>query len=815
MHLFAAIAVQGTAYHFDKAFDYAVPASMQVLPGTRVMVPFGTGKPRVGVVLQVHNNPPAAKAKAIISVLDAVSRASETVAPTTLPADLIALIPWLKETTFCTLFEAYCAMVPAGLRHQMHVLYCALPPDDCPPETLLDERELALLQVLRRARNPFSKREDLLKRCKLPPESTLLEQLAEKGYVVRQTDAMQQSKPRTKTVYSLAGGELGQLTPKQQLVVDFLRENSAADMQELCGYCGVTSAVVQALVKRDVLVGDSISVNQRATETVAPTQSPIHLTPAQQVAYENLRSPQQATALLFGVTGSGKTSVYLKLIDDVLAQGKTALVLVPEIALTPQMLGIFSSRYGDDVVLLHSSRSVGERTQAWQQARSGQARVVLGTRSAVFAPLQHIGLIVLDEEHEHTYKSEQSPRYHARDVAKARAKQHGALLLLSSATPAIESYAAAKAGRYQLETLPSRYGNATLPDVRTIDLLSQENLLSRELLAALEEHIAAGHQAILLMNRRGFSTYLTCTGCKQVVTCPQCSISLAYHLSVQRMLCHYCGHTRPAPDNCPACGKLTMRFGGAGTQKLVDELAHLLPNARVARLDADSTAQKHAREEILAQFAAHEFDILVGTQMVAKGLNFPNVTLVGVVNIDQQLYFDDYRALERSFSLLTQVAGRAGRGEHPGVAYIQTINPFNEVIMQAAQQDYPSFFDGELHMRKLMTYPPYCDLCLLGVTGENEQLVKAGAKHLFDLIKQATSPHKENAQTHRVKMIVLGPMPARVSRVNKKYRWRLLLKCRNTASFRRMVSDILITFGKDSRFSEVTAWADMHAQDNA
>ncbi|MCL2195379.1 MAG: primosomal protein N' [Oscillospiraceae bacterium] len=808
-HWFAAVAVEGTAYHYDKAFDYAVPANMRVQPGARVKVPFGAGKPRVGVVLNLHNNPPAAKAKAITSVLDCAG------APATLPADLVALIPWLKETTFCTLYEAYCAMVPAGLRHQMHVLYCALPPDDCPPDSLLDERELMLVKKLRAARNPFTKREDLLKRCKLPADSTLPEQLAEKGYLLRQTDAVQQSQARAKTVYALADGELGQLTPKQQLVVDFLRENNAADMQELCGYCGVTSAVVTALVKRDVLLATTPSAcgGHPSTEGNCSPPAKIHLTPAQQAAYENLRksilpggAPATPTpALLFGVTGSGKTSVYLKLIDDVLAQGKTALVLVPEIALTPQMLGIFTSRYGDDVVLLHSSRSVGERTQAWQRARNGQARIVLGTRSAVFAPLQNIGLIVLDEEHEHTYKSEQSPRYHARDVARARAKQHGALLLLSSATPAVESYAAAKAGRYQLEVLPGRYGSANLPEIRTVDLLSQENLLSRELLAALEEHIAAGRQAILLMNRRGFSTYLTCTGCKQVITCDQCSISLAYHMAGQRMLCHYCGHTRPAPEKCPGCGKLTMRFGGAGTQKLVDELARLLPNARVARMDADSTAQKHAREEILAQFAAHDFDILVGTQMVAKGLDFANVTLVGVVNIDQQLYFDDYRALERSFALLTQVAGRAGRGEHPGVAYIQTINPFNEVIMQAAQQDYPAFFDGEIRMRKLMTYPPYCDLCMLGVTGENEQLVKAGAKFLLDQVKQYPGE----------KLIVLGPMPARVSRVNKKYRWRLLLKCRNTATFRRMVSEILITFGKTGTFSEVTVWADMNAQDNA
>jgi len=346
-----------------------------------------------------------------------------------------------------------------------------------------------------------------------------------------------------------------------------------------------------------------------------------------------------------------------------------------------------------------------------------------------------------------------------------------------------------------------------LPEVRTVDLLSQENLLSMELLAALKEHIAEGRQAILLMNRRGFHTFLACTSCKQVINCPQCSISLAYHLAGQRLLCHYCGHSAKAPDDCPGCGKITIRFGGAGTQKLEEELKRLLPDARVARMDADSTSQKYAREELLSKFAAHEYDILLGTQMVAKGLDFANVTLVGVVNIDQQLYFDDYRALERSFSLLTQVAGRAGRGEHPGLALIQTINPFNEVIQQAARQDYPAFFAGEIQMRKLMTYPPYCDICLLGVVGENEQGVKSGAKYILEQLKRLTSGEYQSE-----KLIVLGPMPARVSRVNKKYRWRLLVKCRNTSNFRAMISGILIAFGKDASFSEVTAYADMNPE---
>ncbi|MCL1951384.1 MAG: primosomal protein N', partial [Oscillospiraceae bacterium] len=677
-----AVAVERTAFCYDRPFHYSIPPALggRAAPGCRVVVPFGSGRQtRVGVILSLGDAPPEAHpVKPILRLLD-----DEPL----LPADLTALIPRLKERCFCTLYEAYRAMAPVGLRHAMHVLYSALEPDSAPPEGMLDAQERALLERLRktRSRGAFLRREDLLKKCGLPPDSALPEGLAQRGYLVRHTDALQNAGNLAERVYSVSGDEPPEgLSAKQAEVYDFLRRNGAASAKELCGYLGITPAPIQALLKKGAIVESAVGAAACRPQTEKISKDPIILTPEQQLAFDHLRSPSKQCALLFGVTGSGKTSVYLRLVDETLAQGRDVIVLVPEIALTPQMLAIFTRRYGNDVALFHSALSVGERTESWKRARDGRAKIVLGTRSAVFAPLRDIGLIVMDEEHEHTYKSEQSPRFHARDVARLRAHAHGALLLLCSATPSIESYANAMQGRWQLETLPRRYGAATLPQVRAVDNWGEKSLLGRELQTALQQTLQEGRQAILLMNRRGYHTFLACESCRHVLQCPQCSISLAYHLASERLLCHYCGYSTRVCETCPECGKPAIRFGGAGTQKLEDELARLFPEARVARMDADSAAPKHAREEILTRFAAREYDILVGTQMVAKGLDFENVTLVGVVSIDQQLYLDDYRSLERSFSLLTQVVGRAGRGEHPGLALVQTINPYNEIIQLAA-----------------------------------------------------------------------------------------------------------------------------------
>lgn len=802
-----AVAVERTAFCYDQPFHYSIPPGLRgrIAPGCRVVVPFGGGRQtRLGVVLSLGAAPPD-----VLHIKPIVRQLDET---PLLPDDLVRLIPWLKDRCFCTLYEAYRAMVPAGLRHEMHVLYGAQAPEFAPPDEMLTPEEQGILERLRktRARGAFVPREALLKQCGLPQDSALPERLAERGYVLRHTDALRNQgteDKKTESVYQAAEAYEEKLTAKQTEVMEFLRQNGAASAKELCGYLGLSPAVVQALEKK----GAIYAMQPEAPEPeAAPQREEILLTQEQQAVFERLRRREKPVALLFGVTGSGKTSVYLKMIDETLAAGRSVIVMVPEIGLTPQMLGIFIKRYGAQVALFHSALSVGERTRAWRQARSGQAKIVLGTRSAVFAPLQDIGLIVMDEEHEHSYKSEQAPRFHARDVARARANQHNAQLLLCSATPSMESYAAAKQGRWQLETLPRRYGAALLPQVRAVDIWAEQSLLSRDLQDALRHTMEQGHQAILLMNRRGYHTFLACSSCRHVVRCPQCSISLTYHLAGERLLCHYCGYSTHAPSTCPECGQPAIRFGGAGTQKLEDELAHLLPNARIARMDADTAAPKYAREDILTRFAAHEYDILVGTQMVAKGLDFENVTLVGVVSIDQQLYLDDYRSLERSFSLLTQVVGRAGRGEHPGLALVQTINPNNEIIQLAAKQDYQAFYNSEIRMRKLMTYPPYCDLCILGVAGENEQLVKSGAKILLELLRSQLE-----GEFRGEKIIALGPMPARVNKVSGKHRWRLMLKCGDTPRTRALISAMLIAFGKDSRFAQVSAFADMNPLSNS
>jgi len=801
--MYAAIAVERTAFHFDAAFDYLVPLELEgcALPGCRVMVPFGRGPARQGMILERHGRAPDAAAKPIRQLLDETPL---------LPPDLVALVPWLKERCFCTLYEACRVMIPAGLRHKTQVLYSAVSAEHAPPEALLDEDGVRVLEALRNSRGTFVRRELLLKKCGLPADTGLPEQMAEQGFLLRHTDALQQAGALAETVFAIAEEEVADagLTQKQTEVAEFLRQNGAASLKELCGYLGISPAVVQALRRKGVLAAEEREILRSPAQEMGnheQTIQEIRLTPEQQLAFEHLRDHTKPVALLFGVTGSGKTSVYLKLIDEALARGRGVMVLVPEIALTPQMLTKFTSRYGNEVALFHSALSVGERMDEWKRVREGKARLVLGTRSAVFAPLEHIGLIIMDEEHERTYQSEQSPRYHARDAAMFRAAKHNALLLLGSATPGIESYARALQGRYQLETLTQRYGTAQLPEVRTVDLLAEKSLLSGELIAQLKTTIEQGHQAILLMNRRGYHTFLACSSCRHVIQCPQCSISLTYHLANRRVMCHYCGHAAPAPAECPSCGKPTIRFGGTGTQKIEEELAGLLPQARICRMDADSAAPKHARKDILSRFAAHEFDILVGTQMVAKGLDFENVTLVGVISIDQQLYFDDYRSLERSFALLTQVVGRAGRGRHPGLALVQTMNPQNGIIQLAARQDYPAFYANEIRMRRAMIYPPYCDLCLLGITGENEQLVKLGAKYLLELLRQLT---KEEFAGEKI--IVLGPMPARVSKVNQKFRWRLLIKCNNSARFRALAARVLIDFGKDNRFSQVSAFGEMN-----
>ena len=806
---YARVAVADTAFSFDQAFDYQIPPALAgaAVPGVRVTVPFGAGNAkRMGMILAVAESTDAKRVKKISTVEDAEPLLDD---------ELLRMVWMLQERTFCTLYEAVKAMLPSGLQYRIVASYAVNPDADPAKLDALSADEAAIYAYLRK-RGVFVKAETIFKTLRIPQDPKMMERLLRDGVIVANRDAVRSLGDLTVRMLRLEPERPDvKTTAKQQTMIRMLETLGPTSVKELCYYTGLTPAVANALVKNGIASYYEHEVIRlpRYSE-ITPCRSEIRLTAEQQTAFDTLSGmaaeEKAAAALLYGVTGSGKTAVYLRVIDAVLDRGKSVLVMVPEIGLTPQTLALFCRRYGDRVAVFHSALSMRERLEEWKRVRQGQATIVVGTRSAVFAPLKDLGLIIIDEEQEHTYKSEQSPRYDAAEVAKYRAAHHHCLLLLASATPRVESFAAAESGRYTLCKLTGRYGSAVLPEVVTVDMRHAETVpesreLSRTLLDALAENLAAGKQSILLINRRGYNTFAACDACGEVVTCPHCSISMTYHAANGRLMCHYCGYSVPFTGVCPSCGENAVRYAGFGTQHVEDSLARLLPQARIVRMDTDSTAGRNSHEQLLSAFANGDYDIMVGTQMVAKGLNFPNVTLVGVVSVDQQLYNDDYRALEKTFSLLTQVVGRSGRGETAGRAIIQTLTPENEIIRLAARQDYEAFYRTEIRLRKSLIYPPYCDLCVIGVVGTQETVVKTAAHAALDLVKQMTAGDYADQ-----KLIALGPMPARVAKISNKYRYRLILKCRNSRRLRAMIALLLRTLGKDSRFSDVTVYAEIN-----
>lgn len=612
------------------------------------------------------------------------------------------------------------------------------------------------------------------------------------------------------------GEELPRLTPKQQSVADLLLDIGSATVEEIKTLCGVGDGVLKNMEKCGVLrfFKKEKYRNPYADLPAAPKAAEIELSAEQTKAYNTLSAMLDGdggSALLYGVTGSGKTQVYMRLIDRALQQGKDTIVLVPEIGLTPQVLGLFHQRYGRQVAVLHSGLSIGERNDEYRRADRGEAKIVLGTRSAVFAPLHTLGLIIMDEEQELTYKSERTPRYHARDIARCRAGESGALFVMASATPSIESYAAAKAGKYTLCSLEHRFGNAALPQVCTVDMKGElhaghRSPLSRTLQKQIQSNLDAGKQTILLMNRRGYNTFIACNDCGHVITCPNCSISLTYHSYSNRLMCHYCGYSKPLDNTCPECGSHAVRYSGFGTQRIEDELQALFPAARILRMDADTTAGKFSHQKLFDAFAAHEYDILVGTQMVAKGLDFDDVTLVGVVNADNALYDENYLSHERAFDLITQVVGRSGRRDATGTAVIQTIDPCNPVIDLAARQDYPAFFETEYALRRILTYPPFCDIYGVFFVSEDENAAALAAKAFFDTL---VLENKEQQQ----KLIVLGPSPARISKISNTYRYRLAIKCKNSKSVRNLLMQVLKATVKMKELRKVQISIDLNPID--
>ncbi len=793
------VAVEQASFHFDKLYSYTVPEELgSVCRGCRVVVPFGGGnRKQQAIVLEMDAEAEVDRLKPICSVIDTAPLLND---------ELLDLALWMKQRTFCTVFDAVRTMIPTGFSMKMTPVYRTATNVDGIDGSVLSVEEKRLLNALAEYEDGLE-RARLLALLGLESDSTLPQQLVDRGYLIRTDIAAQNGSDATVRMVRLVGSFEGQeeslqqqgYTKKQTAVLKLLSEVGEASVKELCYFAGVTVAVVQALVKKGVVTIYEREVLRSPCkgEAACPALCSAQLNAEQTAVYEGLLGEYQkaegAAALLFGVTGSGKTQVYMNLIDRVLQDGRQVLVLVPEISLTPQVLNLFLQRYGTRVAMLHSGLSIGERMDEYKRIKRGDASIVIGTRSAVFAPLRDIGLIVMDEEQEHTYKSESNPRYHARDVARYRCARHKGLLLLCSATPSIESYHAAKSGRYALFTLQNRYGNAMLPTVEVADLRGEtlSGAIGERLRKGIAECLENKRQAILLLNRRGYNTHVTCPSCGYVVTCPFCSVSMTYHRANGRLQCHYCGHTQAAVRQCPTCGSDKIRYAGLGTQRLEDEIHELFPEASVLRMDADTTMSRFAYEQRFAEFAEGKYNIMIGTQMVAKGLDFPRVGLVGVLSADQALYGGDYRSFETAFALLTQVIGRAGRREKTGRAIIQTYTPECYVIDLASQQDYLGFYETEIEARRMMRYPPYTNLCVFVLSGVREEEVKAAIRELLGMLHAAvTGPYAG------LPVIVLDPSPAFVVKASGRYRYKLMMKANNTRALRDMISELIVAFSR-------------------
>ena len=811
------VAVSAAPYSIDKPYSYLVPESLAAaaVPGVRVMVPFGRGnKESEGLILTRVQEPKLPGSKAIRQILD-----PEPV----LDKAGIDLALWMRGRYFCTVFEAVKTILPAGLWYGLREIWSlAMEPETARSAAVGIPGAWQVLDLLEKQGGKADIRvlrdvlgdgaEKPLKAMKkaeiLACETDAKRKIADKSHrmvelAVNTEDAYALTEPKRRSA------------PARYEVVNFLATAGRTPATEVSYYTGASARTLKTMEKAGLIAfSEEEELRVPSLDDVEPGPE-IVLNEEQQRAFEEILGRVQAAkpsvTLLHGVTGSGKTQVYLRLVQETLALGKTAMVLVPEIVLTPQMMRKFSSYFGSRVAMLHSSLKMTERYDQWKRIRRGEVDVVLGTRSALFAPLKNLGLIIMDEEQEGSYQSENVPRYDAREVAKYLCVREKAALVLGSATPTVETAWAAEQGSYQKALLRRRYNENALPEVLIADLRQEilngnPGLISTPLRQELEKNLAAGEQSILFLNRRGSSRMLLCGECGYVPQCPRCSTAMTYHSANGRLMCHYCGHSEPTADTCPECGGW-MKHVGAGTQKVEEELRELFPEAGILRMDADTTAGGH--EEILQTFERERVPILLGTQMVAKGLDFENVTLVGVLSADISLYVDNYRAAERTFSLLTQVVGRAGRGGKTGRAVIQTYTPGNDVIRCAARQDYDAFYESEIRMRRLRRYPPFADLFTVTVSGTEEGRVLRAAVSVRETLRQLCRRPELAAGEPEV----LGPAPAPVVKVNNRFRYRCTLVGKNDKATREMLAWLQKDFAKDSANRGMNLFVDHNAAD--
>ena len=811
--MIAKIAVSAATFAIDKPYSYRIPEGMELSPGQRVMLPFGRANRRCeGIVLSLEDGTED-KLKAVERCLDEQPILTET---------QLKLAAFLRERYFCTFYDAVRAILPAGLWFRAKAAFSLTEDRSWKDKTLRKEGAREILQFLEDLGTEAE--ESALEGC--VADETIREEalayLLRKKWITATQEFQRKTTDKTEKIATLASSpeeamEYAAGRPRsaamQRSVLELLCSVGSAAVKEICYFTGAKPSTVNRLAELGYVTLSQRPVLRCREIKPAKLDGPLVLNRSQQDCFESLLEQMNAAepgvALLHGVTGSGKTSVYIMLIRACLEQGRAAQLMVPEIALTPQLLGILAAHFGDNVAVLHSSLSAGERYDQWKRVRSGEARVVVGTRSSVFAPCSP-GLIILDEEQEHSYKSENSPRYDAREVALWRGAKEKALVLLGSATPSVESMYRAKSGLYRLYTLKERYNGRPLPEVEIIDMRQELKMgndlsLSLPLREAICDTRLAEKQTILLLNRRGNSRCVVCVDCRETPECPRCSVRLTYHSANNRLMCHYCGHSQPVPTRCPKCGG-PLKTIGTGTQKVQQELEYLFPDMETDRMDTDTVSAVNTHEKILEHFQQEKIPVLIGTQMVAKGLNLPDVTLVGVLDADLGLYTGGYRAGETTFNMLTQVVGRAGRGEAEGRALIQTLVPQHQVIQLASRQDYEGFYNLEINLRRLQNAPPFGDHAAVTFVGQEEAAVLRGAAKFRDSLNACL---KQPPYTNEV-CTVLGPAPCVVPKINYNFRHQLTLRCRMTKQLRFLLAHLLREFAKDTANRGVNAFIDVN-----
>lgn len=806
--LIAEIAVSGTAYSFDMLFSYAVPENMAVKCGCRVLVPFGRGNTRrIGVIMGISHGD-TGRLKLINSLID-----KEPV----ISGELLELAVYLREHTFCTYFDAVKTMLPPAMSVKVQEHFQLIKKFN--NNSVLSKDSEKLLEKLQNTEE--KNLTDIIEDFISENGRKFIDELCDAGALKSDNVFRQAVSDATVKMIRLSDEYISSpenfsLTPKQKKVADFLEENGNVSVAEAAYMCGVTSATVKRLSEKGAANEFETevfrTVGSDSGERISPND--IILSEEQQNAYDeifsNVKEKIPSVFLLHGVTGSGKTSVFEKLISETVKTGRKAMLLIPEIGLTPQVLSRFRMLFGEKVAVIHSGLSLGQRLDEYKRIKNGMADIVIGTRSSIFAPLSDIGIIIIDEEGERSYKSESSPRYTTCDIAKQRCKKNNCVLLLASATPSIESYYLAEKKIYKLIEMKNRYGNMPLPEVTTIDMnIEREegnvSEFSRFLVDEIRENLENGEQSILLLNRRGYHTIISCCKCYQPLYCPNCSVPLTYHKRNNRLMCHYCGYSGDILNKCPVCGSDKLKSMGFGTQKLEEELNMYFPQAKILRMDADTTFSRYSYEKNFTAFKNGEYDIMIGTQMIGKGLDFPNVTLVGVLSVDRSLYAGDFRSYEKTFSLITQVVGRGGRGGKKGRAVLQTFIPEHYVMNLASQQDYKGFYREEMAVRRMLIFPPLCDMFVFCFSGTDDSAVKNGAYAALALMNTELRELQPKSPVR-----VVGPLKCSYAKINGKFRYRIIVKCKNTPEMRGFADSILTKGAKLKEMNKISLYADIN-----